>query len=389
MRRRSLLIWSTGVALFAVGLFYAAGGWYFSGQIWSGALQVRQSESDRSLEVVRTTRDTITLVETGEDVSELDEAMTYGLAWDGGYGEVFGRARVDQQKGTSWVTRRFVMLTGDRPRVGDRAGLERDAFPADDPAAAVSEPVTTISYTSSGGTFPAWFLPGAGSSWVIFTHGGLGSGRAEALRAMQVTARLRMPSLAIGYRNDEGAPADPSGYYSYGRTEWHELAGAVRYAVDHGASDVTLVGYSMGGAITASFLKHSALASYVSRVVLDAPMLDLGSVVVYGAEQRTLPLIGSVPTSLTWTARQIAAMRYDVDWNEVDYLHQSEWVDVPTLVFHGDLDPKVPLSTSRALRAGHPHLVKLVTVHGAGHVEAWNVDPTAYDRALREFLAKR
>ena len=382
---KRLLVRLVAIALVAVGLFYLGGGWYFSGRIEAAGLEVRHSEPDRSLRVVGVAGDTITLVETGDDVPALDDPSTYGLAWDGGYGQVSGPA--DEGAGGE-VTRHLTLLDGERPGVGDLAGLERDAFPLRDPAIAVGDRVRDVSYTSPAGSFPAWLVPGHGTTWAIFTHGGLGTTRAEALRAMATTVDLGMPSMAITYRNDEGVPADPGSRYAYGRTEWRDLEGAVRYALDHGAQHVVLVGYSMGGAITASFLQHSPLASHVSRVVLDAPMLDFGGTVDYAASQQHLPLIGRVPQSLAWTARQIAAVRYDVDWRQVDYLDDREWLTVPALVFHGDEDTRVPLSTSKSFAHDHRDLVTLVVVPDAGHVEAWNEDPGAYDRALRAFVGQ-
>ena len=56
----------------------------------------------------------------------------------------------------------------------------------------------------------------------------------------------------------EAASAD--GYHRYGQTEWEDLAAAIQYALDHGAEDVVLVGYSMGGAIVVSLLYRSPLA---------------------------------------------------------------------------------------------------------------------------------
>ena len=79
-------------------------------------------------------------------------------------------------------------------------------------------------------------------------------------------------------------------------------------AFAHGATRVFLAGQSMGGAVAAAFLEHSPLAAKVTRVLLNAPMLDLRTVVSYGASQRSLPVIGvSVPAPLTWTAEQIAS----------------------------------------------------------------------------------
>ena len=57
-----------------------------------------------------------------------------------------------------------------------------------------------------------------------------------------------------------------------------------------GAESVILVGYSMGGAIVTNFLYRAPLAAKVRGVILDAPMLDLGSAIDHGVRQRGLPV---------------------------------------------------------------------------------------------------
>ena len=52
----------------------------------------------------------------------------------------------------------------------------------------------------------------------------------------------------------------PDGFYRFGETEWEGLEGAAQYALDKGAEDLILVGYSMGGAIITNFLFESLLA---------------------------------------------------------------------------------------------------------------------------------
>jgi fermentation-respiration switch protein FrsA (DUF1100 family) len=108
--------------------------------------------------------------------------------------------------------------------------------------------------------------------------------------------------------------------------------------------------------------------------------------VSYGAEQEPLPVFGHVPAPLTWTAKQLTSLRYGVDWDATDYLDDTRWLRVPTLVLHGSDDTTVPLRTSEELRANRPDRVTLVVVPGAEHVESWNVDPTAYDEAVARFL---
>jgi pimeloyl-ACP methyl ester carboxylesterase len=194
-----------------------------------------------------------------------------------------------------------------------------------------------------------------------------------------------MPVLDIAYRNDAGAPLDPSHRYGYGATEWRDLEAAVQYARDHGAEHVVLFGSSMGGSIVASFLEHSPSASAVRGVVLDAPALDFRATVDYGATKRSLPLGLPIPGVLTSVAEWIAGWRYDVDWAAEDYV-PGDWLHVPALVFHGTEDDTVPLSTTDAFSAAHPALVQAVRVTGAGHVESWNVDPAAYSARESAFL---
>ncbi|MGH3368727.1 MAG: hypothetical protein ACRDPR_01885, partial [Nocardioidaceae bacterium] len=39
------------------------------------------------------------------------------------------------------------------------------------PEAVLGTPVRDVEYTSAVGTFPAWFVPGTGSTWAVLTHG--------------------------------------------------------------------------------------------------------------------------------------------------------------------------------------------------------------------------
>jgi uncharacterized protein len=373
------------VVVLVITLFYVGGGWYFAGQINTGALTVRHS-ADRTVEVVQATAHRVTLHRTGGHVAALEADTTYGLVWDGGHGEVSGPP---VSMSGSDVTRAFRVTAGHPPTPRERVVVDREIYPPDEaPSDALSTPVREVHYSSPAGSFGAWFVPGRGDAWVIFTHGALGSDRSEALRAMRTTSALHLPSLAIQYRNDQGVPADPSDRYQYGRTEWRDLEGAVRYALDHGARSVVLVGYSMGGAITAAFMQQSPLAAKVTGVVLDSPMLDLSRTIEYAAEQSRFPVIGSPPTSLIWVAERMAGFRYDLDWDAVNYLGDPSWVRVPTLIFQGDEDDRTPIASTERLRRSKPKLVTLMKVKGAGHVEAWNRSPQPYARELSAFLRR-
>jgi hypothetical protein len=375
-----------GVALVLVGMltflvlaFFLGGGWYFSGQVHADGLEVRHPGPSYGQEVAAVGGGTITIADPADEEPVLDGDAVYGLEWPGGYGQISGDGT-----GEAEVTRDFVLLSGRLPRVGTVVSPDRPAF--SDPGAALGRDVEDVTFDSDLGPLDAWYVTGTADTWAVLVHG-KGGERAEMLRTMRTTVDAGLPSLAITYRNDAGAPADPSGLYQFGRTEWRDLDAAVGYATDHGARRVVLVGASMGGGIIASYLRHEPEAP-VAGVVLDSPMLDFGETVSYGAEQEPLPLFGHVPAPLTWTAKQLTALRYGVDWAATDYLDDTGWLDAPALVIHGSDDTTVPLRTSEALRASRPDRVTLVVVPGAEHVESWNVDPQAYDEAVARFLRR-
>jgi pimeloyl-ACP methyl ester carboxylesterase len=382
------------VVLLLVLVLYGAGGWYFAGRIRSDGLDVKAYPVERHLTLSAPSGGTVSIrIRDASETRMLQAPSTFGLKWKGGYGRVSGP--VVSQSGDR-VVRRFEVVTGAQPTTGTKAEIDLVAFP-DDPRSALGPDVDGVTYASpGGGRFPAWFVRGGGGdqkTWAILVHGKGGS-RMEMFRMTRATRAAGLPSLDITYRNDEGLRRDPSDHYQYGLTEWQDLEGAVAYASAHGAERVVLGADSMGGGIVASYLRHQAAgkesgtadAPRVVGLVLDAPMLDFGETVSFGASQLELPVVGHVPQSLTWTAKLIAGTRYDIDWDALDYLSDTSWLRVPTLVFHGTSDKTVPIATSRELAKDKPDLVTLVETKGVEHVRSWNADPTAYDARVRGFV---
>ncbi|MGA7271315.1 MAG: alpha/beta hydrolase [Acidimicrobiia bacterium] len=245
-----------------------------------------------------------------------------------------------------------------------------------------------VSYESPLGDMAAWKIgSGEGTVWAVHVHGWRAS-RREALRSLPTYARAGITSLVIDYRNDPDEPADPSGIYRFGRSEWADVEGAVQYAIDHGAQQLVLVGYSTGAALDLAFLQNSPLADRVSAVVFDSPNVDMGETVRFAATKRTLPGTSiAVPASLTAVAMWLSDLRWDVSWSEIDYVDRAaQTIQVPTLVFHGLDDDRVPVEVSRRLATQAPGWVRLVEVEGAGHVTSWNVDPGRYEQTLLDFL---
>jgi hypothetical protein len=116
-------------------------------------------------------------------------------------------------------------------------------------------------------------------------------------------------------------------------------------------------------------------------------MLDFSTTVDDNASRE--PLVGpiTVPPTLTWVAKRIADLRYDVGWDGLDYLDDGGLGDVPTLIVHGDADTTVPIGTSRTAASRYPATVTLVECPGADHIECWNLDPEGTGALVASFLA--
>ena len=245
-----------------------------------------------------------------------------------------------------------------------------------------------VTYRTPLGEMEAWYLPADGPIWVIHIHG-LGDTPAEAEPLFAPLQDAGYPQLSITYRNDDGQPIDPSGYYQYGATEWEDVAGAVDYAVANGAQSVVLSGFSTGSAHAMSFLSRQP-QEIVSGVLLDAPNVDFGRTVDYAASQRDLLVLPlPVPATVSATAKFITSLRIGINWKVLDYISDAdETIRQPVLIHHGTEDLTVPLDVSLDLEATNPDLIHLITVEGAGHIESYDVDHQGYVDSAVAFLAE-
>jgi len=377
-------------AVILVVLFYGGGGWYFSDLIHerglSGEARRRALDFEPTTEIVALDGDpaaaaTVTLAVT-DDAGSVDVDGFWGLRWADGYAQLGGIT----ERGDGTVTRAMILVEGQPPDVGDGAELDFRAWPS---PPATQAPLEEIAIPGPLGDYPAWFVPGAEGApmWAIVVHGNAMT-RLDGARLLPPLEAAGIPSLTITYRNDPGAPEDPSGLLRYGLTEWEDLEAAVAYAADRGAERVMLIGLSMGGGIVMAFLQRSELAGLAGPVVLDAPMLDFSETVDDSAARETLPLIGlPMPSSLTAVAKRIADARFDVRWEELDYLEDRRAYDgTPFLVYHGVKDATVPIATSRRFARLEPDAVTLVQCPEADHLECWNVDTDRYVREFQVFL---
>ena len=368
-RRRVSVTVAVVVAVFGVLVLGAS--WYYSGLIEDGAFKIDREADEFDLDIVSVSEDRISFTHPSGDGRWVQPGV-WGFEWDDGFARV-GDLLSDED---GLIARQFIEVDG-RPEPGTPARMTREVFNTD-PQVAHGIPFKEVTFPGPLSRLGAWLVHG-GDTWVIHVHGHAGD-RIEALRSIPAIATSGLSSLVIDYRNDKGVAEDPSGYYLYGATEWQDLEAAVQYALDQGAESVIPYGYSMGGAIVMSFLYNSPLASNVSGVVLDAPMLDLSRVIDQAAAEL------HVPGFITSTARIITEQRFDVEFDDMAYLEAVNQLTAPVLLFHGDNDDRIPVETSDEFAEARPDLVTYERVEDAKHVHAWNLNAERYESALESFL---
>jgi hypothetical protein len=215
MRRR--LGWILLAVVAAVLVFHLAGGWYFSGVLHeralSGSARRASLDLDPDLTVVGVEGDTIVLrADDGTDApSGLARDGVWGLRWEDGAGLVREVLRANDDG----VARDFELLVGDPPAAGQAAELDPRVYPDPQAAGVDAEDVTV---QGPLGEDPAWYVEGDRETWIVVVHGNSMS-RLDNVRWLPSLRRAGFPTLTITYRNDAGAPPDPSGLLRYGLTE--------------------------------------------------------------------------------------------------------------------------------------------------------------------------
>lgn len=313
----------------------------------------------------------------------------YGLFFDGGdgharIGEVVGRNPVLGQ-----VTR---VLDGVdrgqlRPGPGRWSGYYYDGTPWE----ALGLHGTEVLLEGELGELPAWVVPAAEPTerWAVLVHG-RGALRQECLRALPVLHDLGITSLVPSYRNDPDAPASADGRYAMGLQEWHDVETAVAYALEQGAQEIILFGWSMGGSIVMQMLDRSDLAGSVSRVVLDSPALDWGDVIRHQAQVNRIPKpVGALGQVLMGSraTKVLVGLDAPVQVGLTDWVSRADSLHTPMLVMHSVEDEVVPYGPSEALAHARPDLVDLQEWQVAKHCRGWNTDPERWESAVRRFCA--
>ncbi|KQM16306.1 hypothetical protein ASF83_10700 [Plantibacter sp. Leaf171] len=217
-------------------------------------------------------------------------------------------------------------------------------------------------------------------TWVVHTHG-LGASPLATLRSVQAVQRAGLHSLVTNLGSaftERRSGADAA--------DVDRVVAAIDDAVALGARRVIVCGWSYGAAL--SLAAARLRPEVVQGAILISPMLSLRETVRHAAT------VAGVPRVLVWSAlgllgsplfARAAGVRGAVP---VRALSDGLIPGLPTLAIHSPGDTTIPVELTRAVVPGSSSF-ELVEVAAAPHGLEWNVDPDAFDAAVRDWLEAR
>ena len=367
--KRAKLWLTRGVTIGAltVGIFFVVATWLQAGSVEADWLTVSYGTPAGSAVVVSVDTDSVVL----RDEGGADLPGVWGLVFDG------GRAVVGDVESVSGGKAHRTLLEVSGALVpGTEVSFDVAVWGSD---ALERFGLTTDVVDGPEGPLPVWTAPGFNDTWVVFVHGN-GADRTEALRLAPAVSAAGYPVAIVTFRNDDGAAPSSSGRHGFGYDEWQDLQAVLEFGLGQGALDFVLVGYGSGGSIVGAHFYESHLADRVVGVVLDSPMLSLGTTIHDAWVDRGVP-----EWAVGWT-KAIVSMRFGLDLRAIDHVERSSEWSAPTLILHGRDDDVNPLDPVEAFAIARVDDVLLLTFPLAGPGASWNSNPARYESAVVGFL---
>ncbi|MBW8763528.1 MAG: alpha/beta fold hydrolase [Microbacterium sp.] len=331
-------------------------------------------------------------VDTGAQTIELQRTLDtelpgrYGLFTTGTYGYV----KLGAVLSADATTVRRKLLTQIEPGAEVDRGALFSGWYYSTPSE-LHVPWENVLIGSPAGPCPAWYFPGASTTWVIQVHG-RGTMRAECLRAVPVLHAAGLPNLVVSYRNDGEAPRSRAGAYALGSAEWRDIDAAISYALRHGAENIILMGWSMGGAISLQTAVSSANRDRIVGLILESPVVDWRTVLRFQARESglraPLPALAMGALEVPLMAR-LSGADDAISFDRLDMVARAEELSAPMLILHSDDDGFVPSDASHALQQARPDLVTMPHFTVARHTKIWNYDQNGWTAAIDGWLAEQ
>ena len=253
-------------------------------------------------------------------------------------------------------------------------------------------PYENVQLSTPLGPAPAWLIPAEVPStrWVVLVHG-RGVKRSEALRGVRVFRDAGYNCLLVSWRNDGDAPASVDRRYALGGTEWLDVDAGLHYlSTERGATDIVLMGWSMGGATVLQAAANSELGHLLRGIALESPVVDWAPTLAFQAAEMRVPRLVQLAVLAVLGGRRahrLTGQGAPIDFRTLDFVLRRDELTVPILLMHSEDDGYVPATASHALAAARADIVTFHVWHTARHAKLWNFDTERFEAEVSQWLA--
>lgn len=256
-----------------------------------------------------------------------------------------------------------------------------------DSPADLDAPSREIDIETSGGTRRAWRIDGtSGSQWVIHVHG-IHSSRRAALRGVPAALAAGRTSLVVAYRGDlEDTRATGA---TFGQHETDDVEAALAYAIEAGATDIALMGWSMGAAISINLARSSKFRDRISSLTLVGPALDWHVIVREATVKAGMPgALSSLFMAALSMPGLAQAAGVERRMSRRKFRARLDGVGCPVLILHSPGDQDAPLAVSQRFAEQYPGQVQIEVTDAVPHGGERNGSPERFDARVAAFLAQ-
>lgn len=249
-----------------------------------------------------------------------------------------------------------------------------------------------IEVPTDDGQRPAWLFPASDSRrWALHLHG-IKSSRASALRSVPIAAELGMTSLVPSFYGDVDEDTTlgtgPEGA-TLGLREARDVERAIAFAVESGAEELVLFGWSMGGTIALLLAESSQYRSLITQLVLIGPAVQWEASIERGMAAARLPAWVGPPLfhslESRWLSR-LARMAEPTSFAHLNWLRGDRPIDVSTLVLHSAGDRDNDLAESLQMEQLNSSTVTVREFPPVPHLMEWNVHRQLFESVVRDRL---
>jgi fermentation-respiration switch protein FrsA (DUF1100 family) len=241
----------------------------------------------------------------------------------------------------------------------------------------------TVTFESAGDhiSLQGWYLPASGRRAIIIVHG-IDKNRWDSWEHIPQKALVFVQHgfdvLVFDLRGHGQSGGDRLGF---GWLERQDVRGAVSYVEQRGIppNHIGLQSHSYGAATA---LLSAAAIPDVAAVVSDSAFADMRPLLNHEAQLRGFPPIFGPGITL------VGGSLYGLDLDEIPPLKQVPKIAPrPVLFIHGTSDDRIPAEDSYKLfAAANNSADELWLVPGAGHVQAFTIEPELYAEKVVAFF---